>query len=223
MTLQTAPEAATRLTIDVWADVLCPWCYLGEHRLQAAVAASPHAAAIDVRVHTFELAPDAAAEVVPTLDYLAAKYGVSAAQARAMEQRMADQAASEGLPYEVDRPARNSGDLLRLVHLAAEHGRAWEFLRAAQTEVFTGNFAAFETATLVGIGGRLGIPEAEVRDVLDSDRYADTVRADHAEAVRLGARGVPFTVLGQRLGIPGAVSVEEYTAAIAQAWDQTHG
>lgn len=136
---------------------------------------------------------------------------------------MAAQAAAEGLVYQVDRPARNTLDLLRLLHLGAEYGRGWEYLRAMQTEVFSGNDDAFEPGTLVRIGGELGIPADEIRDVLATDRYADAVRADHDAAVALGARGVPFTVLGRRLGIPGAVSVSQYADAIDQAWAQIQG
>lgn len=214
---------STRLTIDVWADVLCPWCYLGEQRLSTAIEQSPHASDIDVRIHTFQLDPTLPTTVRPTLEYLSAKHGVPAAQARAMEEGLARQAAAEGLTYAVDRPARNTLDLLRLVHLGAEHGVAREYLRAMQAEVFAGNDDAYEHRTLVRIGEGLGIPADEIRDVLATDRYADSVRADHDAAVRLGARGVPFTVLGERLGIPGAVGVSQYAHAIKQAWEQIHG
>ena len=216
-------RASTRLTIDVWADVLCPWCYLGEQRLSTAIAQSPHARDIEVKIHTFELNPTAATQVTPTLDYLTTKYGVATAQARAMEESMARKAAVEGLTYKVDRPARNTLDLLRLVHLGSEHGVGWEYLRAMQAEVFGGNDDAFEPGTLLRIGGQLGIPADEIRDVLATDRYADAVHADREAAVSLGARGVPFTVLGERLGIPGAVSVEQYRQAINQAWAQVNG
>jgi predicted DsbA family dithiol-disulfide isomerase len=209
-----------RLRIDVWADILCPWCYLGEQRLARAIATSPHGGSVDLNVHTFQLDPDAPATVTPTLDYLAKKYGVAPGQARSMEQGMAAQAAAEGLRYEVDRPAANTFDLLRLVHLGTAHAKGWEYLRAMQAEVFAGRKDAFERGTLTRLGGQLGIPAAEIRDVLDSDRYADAVRADHDAAVSLGARGVPFTVLGQRLGIPGAVSTAQYASAIGQAWEQ---
>jgi predicted DsbA family dithiol-disulfide isomerase len=215
--------APARLTIDVWADVLCPWCYLGEQRLSTAIGQSPHAAAIDVRVHTFQLDPAAPGTVMPTLAYLSKKYGASAAQARAMEEGMARQARAEGLKYEVDRPARNTLDMLRLVHLGAEQGIAWEYLRAMQAEVFSGSQAAFEPATLVRIGQGLGIPADQIRDVLATGRYGDAVQADHDAALALGARGVPFTVLGERLAIPGAVSVSQYTDVISQAWEQVHG
>ncbi|MER7804570.1 DsbA family oxidoreductase [Streptomyces parvulus] len=219
----TGVPAATQLIIDVWADVLCPWCYLGEQRLDTAIASSPHAAHIDLQVHSFQLDPDAPAAAVPTLEYLAGKYGVSQQQARDMEEEMARQAAAEGLPYVVDRPAGNTLDLLRLVHLGAEHEVAWKYQRAMQSEVFGGNADAFEHTTLVRLGEGLGIPGEQIREVLAGDRYADRVRADQDQAVRLGARGVPFTVLGSRLGIPGAVSVEQYTNAINQAWEQING
>ena len=215
--------ASTRLTIDVWADIVCPWCYLGEQRLSTAIEQSPHAGEIDVRVHTFQLDPTLPATVRPTVEYLAAKYGLPAAQARAMEEGLAAQAAAEGLPYAVDRPARNTSDLLRLVHLGAEYGVAREYLSAMQAEVFGGNNDAYEHGTLVRIGEGLGIPADEIRATLATDRYADAVRADHDAAARLGARGVPFTVLGGRIGIPGAVGVGQYADAINQAWEQLNG
>jgi len=211
---------STRLTIDVWADVLCPWCYVGEQRLDKAIEQSAHADEIDLKIHTFRLNPTFTKAVEPTLDYLSKKFGVPVAQARSMEEGMAKQAASEGLPYEVHRPKSSSFDMLRLVHLGAEHEVAWEYLRSMQSEVFSGNFDAFAHDTLIRIGENLGIPADEIRDVLATDRYADAVHADHDVAVKLGASGVPFTVLGNRLGIPGAVSVGQYQDAISRAWEQ---
>lgn len=219
----TAVPATTRLTIDVWADVVCPWCYLGEHSLSRAIATSPHAGDIELRTHTLQLDPTAPTAVTSTVDYLSGKYGVSRAQALAMEEGMAERAAGEGLRYAVDRPVGNTLDLLRLVHLGAEHGVSWEYLRAMQAELFGGNEDAFAHGTLIRLGEALGVPGEEIRDVLATDRYADAVRADHDEAVRLGARGVPFTVLGMRPGIPGAVSASQYADAIDRAWEQVHG
>jgi predicted DsbA family dithiol-disulfide isomerase len=210
------------MEIDVWADVLCPWCYLGEQRLSEAVAQSPHAGEITLKIHTFQLDPEAPAEVTPLLDYLGNKYGLPPAQAREMEEGMVRLAAADGLPYAVDRPASSTFDMLRVVQLGVEHGVGWDYLRALQAEVFGGDFAAFEPATLIRVGEKLGLDGDEIRDVLATDRYADAVRADHNAAIRLGARGVPFTVLGGRLGVPGAVSTEQYAAAIDQAWEHVH-
>ena len=223
--LPTPPIApiTARLTIDVWADVLCPWCYIGEQRLATAVAQSAHAGEIDLKIHTFQLDPIAPTTVGPTLEYLSTKYGVPQAQARAIEEGMAKQAAAEGLRYEVDRPVSNTHDMLRLVQLGAEHGVGWQYLGAMQTEVFSGREDAFAATTLLRLGEALGIPTGEIRDVLATARYADAVRLDHDQAMHLGARGVPFTVLGQRLRIPGAVSAAQYDHAIEQAWEQIHG
>jgi predicted DsbA family dithiol-disulfide isomerase len=221
--METAAQAPTRLSIDVWSDIVCPFCYLGEHRLSQAIARSPHVGRIDLSIRTFQLDPSLPASPVATLDHLSAKYGVPAAQARAMESGLARQARSEGLAYEVDRPAANTLDMLRLVQLGNVHGVGWEVMRDLQAEVFSANPDAFAPATLARVAEKLGIPVAEIREVLDSDKYAEVVRADHEQAVRLGARGVPFTVLGGRLGIPGAVEVDQFLAAIDQAWEQTDG
>jgi predicted DsbA family dithiol-disulfide isomerase len=215
-------ESTTRLTIDVWADIVCPFCYLGEQRLAEAVEQSPHAAGIDLKIHTFQLDPGAS-EVMPVRDYLTKRYGGSAGQILAMEENLAGQAAAEGLKYEVDRPMGNTADMLRLVKLGSEHGLGWEYLRAIQAELFGGNPDAFDPSTLVRIGEELGIPADEIRDVLATDRYADAMRADHEAALQLGATGVPFTVLGGRLGVPGAVSADQFGAAISQAWEQING
>ncbi|GAX58798.1 DsbA family oxidoreductase [Streptomyces olivochromogenes] len=219
----TATPTPTRLTVDVWADVLCPWCYLGEQRLSRAIDEFRHGEDVELRVHTFQLDPQAPATVMPTLTYLADKYGAAPAQARAMEQDMAHKAAAEGLRYEVDRPASNTFDMLRLVHLGGEHDVAFDYLRAMQAEVFSGNDDAFAPDTLVRLGEELGISADASREVLATNRYADAVRTDHDQAVRLGATGVPFTVLGERLGIPGAVSTAQYATALDQAWEQIHG
>jgi predicted DsbA family dithiol-disulfide isomerase len=221
--METAEQAPTRLSIDVWSDIVCPFCYLGEHRLSQAIARSPHADRIDLRIHTFQLDPTLPASPIATLDHLSAKHGVPAAQARTMEGGLARQAGSEGLPYEVDRPAANTFDMLRLVQLGNVHGVGWEVMRDLQAEVFSANPDAYAPATLTRVAEKLGIPAEEIHEVLDSDKYADAVRADHEQAVRLGARGVPFTVLGERLGIPGAVEADQFLAAIDQAWEQISG
>lgn len=216
-------DETTLLTVDVWADVLCPWCYIAEARLAAAIDKAEHGRQVELRLHTFVLDPDFPTEPRPVVDYLSGKYGVAREVAEGMERKAARIAQEEGLPYEVGRSIRSSFDALRLMHLAAEHGVAWELMREVQREAFAGNPAAFDHDTLVEIGGRLGIPEAEARDVLASDRYTAEVHADHDRAVQLGATGVPFVVVGNRFGIPGAVSTEQYAAVIDEAWEQIDG
>lgn len=211
------------MTIDVWADVVCPWCYIGEHRLQKAIEQSPHADAIEVKIHTFQLDPTLTSEVRPTVEYLAAKYNVSVEQARAMEQQAADQAKQDGLAYELNRPFSSTFDMLRLVHLGNQHGVGWQYMWAMQAELFGGNPDAFAHSTLIRLGEELSIPADEIREVLTTDRFADDVRNDHNTAINLGARGVPFTVLANRVGIPGATTTEQYAQVIARVWEDLHG
>lgn len=214
----TSPD--TRLEIEVWSDVLCPWCYIGDARLEAAIKDSPHADRIDVRIRTFQLDPDFPATPTPVVDYLSAKKGLPVEQAEQMEAQVAELARAEGLAYAPNHPVQNTLDLLRLVHLGNEHGVGWQYMTAMQAALFGGEDGAFAHDTLVRLGTGIGIPESEIRDVLATDRYADEVRAEHEEAIALGARGVPFTVLGRRIGIPGAVPTEAYGQAIVQAWEQ---
>ena len=217
-------ETTTRLTIDVWADVICPWCYLGEARLAAAIEQATHGGDVDLRVHTFQLHPSAPTEPRSVLDYLAKRFGVTRERAEAMEGHVAQLAAAEGLPYVADRSVSNTLDALRLVHLAEEYGLGWELLRAIQLESFSNTPTAYEHDGLTQLAVDLGVPEVEAREVLASDRYADAVRADHERAIDLGATGVPFVVLGGgRAGIPGAVTTEQYARAIDRAWGRLHG
>lgn len=216
-------DEAPKLIIDVWADVVCPWCYIGEHRLERALEQFPHADRVELRMHTFLLDPSLTDEVKGTAEYLAEKYQVPVEQARAMDEQAAQQAAQDGLPYVTDRPIRSTVDMLRLVHLGNEHGVGWQYMRAMQDELFGGNPDAFEHATLIRLGEKLGIPGDEIRDVLATDRFADAVQQDYDEAIRLGARGVPFTVVASRYGIPGATSTVQYARVIAKVWEEIHG
>jgi len=169
------------------------------------------------------LDPTLTTEVKPTAEYLAEKYNIPVEQARAMDQQAAQQAAQDGLPYAMDRPVRNTFDMLRLVHLGNEYSVGWKYMRAMQDELFGGNPDAFAHETLIRLGEGLGIPGDEIRNVLTTERFADAVREDHERAVRLGARGVPFTVLANRYGIPGAVPTEQYARVIAHVWAEVNG
>ena len=174
-------------------------------------------------MHTFQLDPTMSDEVKPTVEYLAEKYNVPVEQARAMDQNAAQQAAIDGLPYETDRPMRSTFDMLRLVHLGNEHGVGWQYMRAMQDELFSGNAAVFEHDTLVRLGKELGIPEDEIRDVSATDRFADAVRADHDAAINLGARGVPSHRARQSSRHPrgheyGAIRPSDCTGMGASQW-----
>lgn len=207
-----------RLVIDSWVDVLCGWCFLGAKRLERAIARSPRADDIQIALHTFQLHPEAPAGATSTMDYLAQQFGTTAARIAEMETPAAEQLGLEGLPYSLDRPIANTRHVLRLVHLAIHHRVGPAYVRAVQQEIFSGNYGIFDPTTLVSLGVALGIPSVEMREVLQSDRYADAMKADREEAVSLGAKGVPFTLLANRLVFSGSGTVAQYETAIEQAW-----
>lgn len=209
---------AERMQIEIWSDFPCPWCYLGRHRLKAAVDASPYAGSIELVHRSFELDPQASHEPRPVVDALAAKLGMPVAEMRTMEAQMAAMAAGDGLPYELDRLHGNSFDGHRLVRLAASRGLGDELFGKLQDDYFGQGVNIYDRAVLADAAAALGIPREEAERVLAGEDYADEVRAEHAEAAALGAGGVPFTVLDRRLAIPGATSVDGFTRAIDEAW-----
>jgi predicted DsbA family dithiol-disulfide isomerase len=215
----TTAVTGERMLVEVWSDISCPWCYLGKHRLEQAIAESPHAGSIDLAFHSFELDPTASTEPRPLLEMLAAKMGVGPEQAAEMDDRVGAMARAEGLPYTSDRVVANSFDLHRVVHLADQTAQGAALLTVLYRDLFGGTANVYDHGYLADAAAGLGIDRDRVVEVLAGDEFADDVRRDIATAAQLGVRGVPFTVLGKRYGIPGATSVEGFAGALAQAWD----
>lgn len=214
----------TRLRIDVWADVVCPWCYVGAARLARAIEAEGLGDEVEVVPRAFELDPDAPSEPQPILEHLAHKVGGLLAdssamldQVRAMELGVRDLAVAEGLPFEPDRATANTHDAHRVTALAVRHGLGSAFFDALQRAYFSGRPDTLGRVGLLAVADEVGLPAAEVEAVLDSTEHADDVRRDQAEAASLGVRGVPFVVVAGRYGVSGAREVDLYRQALAAA------
>ncbi|MGB0102172.1 MAG: DsbA family oxidoreductase [Nocardioides sp.] len=215
------------MRIEIWSDVVCPWCYVGKRRLEAALADFPHADQVEVVYRSFELDPSAPREGgEPTTAAIARKYGRSEAEMVQAQQQLTDVAAEEGLAFRLfDTVHTNTVDAHRLLHLALDvggpalQGELKEALLAAYFEQARpiGDHDVL-TATAVGAG----LDETRVREVLAGDEYADAVAADVAQARAYGAGGVPFFVVDQRFGISGAQPAAVFTRALEQAWAQAH-
>jgi predicted DsbA family dithiol-disulfide isomerase len=204
------------LTIEVWSDVVCPWCYVGKRRIEQAVEAFPH----DVQLvwRSFELDPHAPPERTgSSAEHLASKYGMSVEQAEASNAQMTELAAGEGLEYHLDRTrGGNSFDAHRLIHLAAAHGMQDAMKERLMRAYFTEGEAIGDRETLVRLAAELGL---DAREALEGDAYADAVRADEELAARIGIRGVPYFVLDRRYGVSGAQPAELLLEALGKAWD----
>ncbi len=206
--------------IDVWSDVVCPWCYIGKRRLERALVDFEHGDELEVHWRSFELDPNAPAvrEGNPA-SRLARKYGISVDEAEVAGQRLTALAAAEGLDYRLDAArSGNSFAAHRLLHFAGERGvqdRMKERLLAAY---LCEGQAIGDRTVLLAQAAAVGLDPAEVQEVLEGDDYAGDVRADEAEAVEREINGVPFFLVGGRFGIPGAQETDTMVAVLRRAW-----
>lgn len=218
-----SPAAAPdepKVAVEIWSDVVCPWCYLGKRRFEHALQSFAHARDVQVVNRSFQLDPNAARSSGVGLDQLlATKYGMSPEEARRRNADMVALAAAEGLDYHLDRAQPgNTFDAHRVLHLATERGAgdaAWErFFRG----YFTEGVAIGSPEAVAGMAAEVGLDPGEVDEVLRGNAYADAVRAEAAEARSLGSNGVPFFVVNRRYGVSGAQPAEHLTQVLERAW-----
>jgi predicted DsbA family dithiol-disulfide isomerase len=208
------------MRIEVWSDVVCPWCYLGKRRLESALSRFPFRDEVEVVWRSFELDPGAPRRREGSAaEHLARKYGMSEEQVTASWARLTGLAAAEGLEYHLDRTQGGSSfDAHRLIHLGAEHGRQDEVKERLLRAYFTEGEPIGEPAVLLRLAVEAGLPADEVAELLATDRFAAEVREDEDRARHLGVNGVPFFAIDERYGISGAQSSELLLEAIATAW-----
>jgi predicted DsbA family dithiol-disulfide isomerase len=203
--------------VEIWSDVICPWCYIGKARFEKALAGFDHRDDVEVEYRSFELDPTRGKQdVEPVEQMLTKRYGPQASE---MEQRVARMARAEGLGYRVDREVGSTFDAHRLLHFTRAQGVQTELV----TAIFEANFRdarpIFTDETLLEIAVKAGLDEEEARRVLDDPAaYADAVRQEEREAAALGATGVPFFVIDRRYGVAGAQPTEAFEQALHQAW-----
>jgi predicted DsbA family dithiol-disulfide isomerase len=192
--------------VEIWSDIACPWCYVGKRRFEAALAAYEHRDEVQVTWRSFELDPTAPREREPDgATHLADKYGTSREEALAMQQRMTDTGAGDGLEFRFDiARGGNTFDAHRLLHLAAAHGMQAAMKERLMRAYLTEGELIADHAVLARLGVEAGLPEDEVRDTLATDRFATEVREDQRTAQRIGIQAVPYFVVDRAVGASGA-------------------
>jgi predicted DsbA family dithiol-disulfide isomerase len=212
------------MRIEIWSDVVCPWCFIGKRRLEQALEEFPHRDEVEVVYRSFELdptAPQAATET--TVEALARKWGTDVAGARRAMARGDEVAAEVGLHFRHhDAPRARTVDAHRLLHLAKDVGVQAELKEALLAAYFTQGESMGDHDVLRKAAAGVGIDPARVDAVLASDEYADDVEADIREAAALGATGVPFYVIDRKYGVSGAQPTELFTQVLERAWEDTH-
>lgn len=207
------------MRVDIWSDVVCPWCYIGKARFEKALGGFAHRDEVEVVYRSFELdpaRPEGERETV--LDMLSQTYGLPPEQAREAEDRVAGLARAEGLGYSSQRPVGNTFRLHRVLHLGRENGVQHRLLAAIYRAYFDEARPIFDAPVITAVAGAAGLDAEAVRKVLDNDdAYAAAVRADEDEARQLGISGVPFFVFDMAFGVSGAQPTETFAEALERA------
>ncbi len=212
------------MQVQVWSDVVCPWCYVGKRNLERALADFAHADDVHVEWRSYELDPEAPLRRPGSyVERIARKYGLSVSEARARMARIISVGADAGIDFRFDdaQPG-NTFDAHRLLHLARTLGVQDELKERLFAATFTEGQPIGDRDALVKLALEAGVPEADARRVLESREYADAVRNDEVEAMELGVRGVPFFVIDGRYGVSGAQPPDVMLGVLERAWTEAN-
>lgn len=215
------------MRIEIWSDVVCPWCFVGKRRLETALAGFDHADEVEVVYRSFELDPTAPQHGTElSTGVIARRYGRTEDEMRDMQQQLIDLAAEDGLELRLFETVHTKTvDAHRLLHLALDAGGP-----ALQVRVKEALLAAYfldaedvgDHAVLARVATRAGLDPARVAAVLAGHEYADAVEADVAQARAFGATGVPFFVVDRRYAVSGAQPAAVFERLLEQAWAESH-
>jgi predicted DsbA family dithiol-disulfide isomerase len=209
------------MQVEVWSDIVCPWCYLGKRRLEQALERFEHGGEVDVTWRSFELEPDAPDQPLGLTQSLVERYGMTEQAALERHEQMTALAAEAGLEFRLDDAMLgNTFAAHRLVHAAGDDGLRDEMNERLLRAYFSEGRAISDAATLVELAGEVGLASGRAADALTDPRYAAAVRADEDEAARIGIRGVPFFVLHRRYAVSGAQPPDLLLQALQRTWDE---
>lgn len=220
---------SNKIKIEIWSDIMCPFCYIGKRKLERAMARYNNASHFEVEWKSFQLDPDLkketyAADGLDTYDRVAKKYGKDRAWSVEMHQNITEQAKALGLDYNFDKVvAANSFDAHRLSHFAKKNKVGNELEELIFKAYFTDGKDVSDHETLVELALQVGLDESETRSILASNAFADEVRFDIEESRNIGVRGVPFFVFDRKLAVSGAQPEELFIETLEKAYDSWEG
>jgi predicted DsbA family dithiol-disulfide isomerase len=211
------------MKVDVWSDVICPWCGLANYRLHEALRRFEHAGDVELVHHSFEMAPDLPGGQGISQRELLAQVGKTGQAAESYIRPIERLARRDGLvPYTVmDRMMGNTALAHELLSYATERGRGPEAWQHAYRVHFGQSRPLFDVESLLALAAEIGLDPDGAREALASRRFRDQVAQDKADAYRLGAQGVPFTVIDGRYGLSGAQEIDVFLSALRRAWNES--
>jgi len=212
------------MQIDIWSDIVCPFCYIGKHQLEEALKEFEHSDQVTVTYHSFELDPNAPLyRDYDVYEMLVEKYGMSREQAIESNNQLSLSAEPLGIKLDMGKAQlANSFDGHRLIHFARAHEKQNEMLERLHKAFFTDGIHIGEHENLISLGEEVDLDTDEIKEVLSSDKYSEEVRSDEATAQQLGITGVPFFVFNNQYGVSGAQGKDNLLAALHKVWEEIH-
>lgn len=217
------PEKSSKMKIEIWSDVVCPFCYIGKRHLEAALAEFPEADEIEIVWKSYQLDPEmpVQTEKMNVYQYLAERKGISPEQSKALHDNVVNMAKAAGLTYNFDKTiVANSFDAHRMIQLAKTKGLGDAAEEALFKAYFTDGKDISDKLTLKEIGLSIGLSDKELMEVINSDLFSDAVNQDIYESRTINLRGVPHFVLNDKYSLSGAQPVSMFKAAIEQAYKE---
>jgi predicted DsbA family dithiol-disulfide isomerase len=218
-----------KMKVEVWSDIMCPFCYIGKRNYESALRGFEGRDNIEIEWRSFQLDPTIPARSAikkNVYQYLADKKGISYEQSAKMHERVIQMAKEAGLDYRFDKAiVANSFDAHRMIQLAKEKGLGDAVEERLFRAYFTEGKDFGNHETLISIGKEIGLKEEEIKDALVSDVYAEKVEQDIQEAAEIGVQGVPFFVFDRKYAVSGAQAPEHFLQALNQSfgeWEKDH-
>lgn len=215
-----------KMKVEIWSDIMCPFCYIGKRHFEEAMKQFPEADNIEVEWHSFQLDPSLPkpASDLSAYEYLAQRKGMSVEQSKAMHQNVVQMASNAGLNYNFDKAiVANSFDAHRLIQFA----KTKQLGDAAEERLFKAYFIEgknmCDASTLLELAKDIGLNEAEAREVINGDAYSSEVKKDIEEASQIGVRGVPFFVFNRKYAVSGAQPSATFVNVLEKSfseWDK---
>ncbi|MBC7695441.1 MAG: DsbA family oxidoreductase [Burkholderiales bacterium] len=210
------------MNVEIWSDVMCPFCYIGKRKFEKALEQFPHKKYINIIWKSFQLDPDSVTDPnLNTIDHLAKRKGWSKQQAQETTAHVTDIAKQVGLEFNFDKAVvANSFDAHRLSHLAKKYNKQNDLEEQLFKAYFTDGKNTADHKILTKIGMESGIEEQEIVNVLKSDQYAAEVHEDIVQAQKIGVQGVPFFVLDRKYAVSGAQEPEAFLETLIKAYEE---
>ncbi len=207
------------MTIEIWSDIACPFCYIGKRRFERALAQFEGKDEVSVTWRSFQLDPTLETDPsISAVESLAEKKGWSLEQTRQAQAYVTQMATGEGLAYDFDRQVvANTFDAHRFTHFAKQHGKQIEAEEAIFHAYFTQGKNIADHGTLAELGAAIGLDPVAVRAALASDAHADGVGEDLQLARQFGISSVPFFVFNRKYAVSGAQEVGAFLQVLEQA------